>query len=197
MTGYEHLLLFGSVMVAAWLLFTYMWPRMMLYVYKRAILVKGGGDGPIPVNTLYTEPQTLFADPLHPPASASWLMTTGVNRDTLPTVGWLDLSKGPQVLHVPDMAGRYYSVQFTDPSNNTNFAYVGKRTTGTEAGDFLITKPNWNGVVPQGMTQISSSNNSVLVLGRTLVESDSDLPIAYNLAKQLQLMPLSGRQPSP
>jgi hypothetical protein len=197
MTGYEHLLLFGSVMVAAWLLFTYLWPRMMLYVYKRAILVKGGGDGPIPVNTLYTEPQTLFADPLHPPASASWLMTTGVNRDTLPTVGWLDLSKGPQVLHVPDMAGRYYSVQFTDPSNNTNFAYVGKRTTGTEAGDFLITKPNWNGVVPQGMTQISSSNNSVLVLGRTLVESDSDLPIAYNLAKQLQLMPLSGRQPSP
>jgi hypothetical protein len=197
MTGYEHLLLFGSVMVAAWLLFTYMWPRMMLYVYKRAILVKGGGDGPIPVNTLYTEPQTLFADPLHPPASASWLMTTGVNRDTLPTVGWIDLSKGPQVLHVPDMAGRYYSVQFTDPSNNTNFAYVGKRTTGTEAGDFLITKPNWNGVVPQGMTQISSSNNSVLVLGRTLVESDSDLSTAYGLAKQIQLMPLSGRQPSP
>jgi hypothetical protein len=197
MTGYEHLLLFGSVMVAAWLLFTYLWPRMMLYVYKRAILVKGGGDGPIPVNTLYTEPQTLFADPLHPPASASWLMTTGVNRDTLPTVGWLDLSKGPQVLHVPDMAGRYYSVQFTDPSNNTNFAYVGKRTTGTEAGDFLITKPNWNGVVPQGMTQISSPSNSVLVLGRTLVESDSDLSTAYGLAKQIQLMPLSGRQPSP
>jgi hypothetical protein len=197
MTGYEHLLLFGSVMVAAWLLFTYMWPRMMLYVYKRAILVKGGGDGPIPVNTLYTEPQTLFADPLHPPASASWLITTGVNRDTLPTVGWIDLSKGPQVLHVPDMAGRYYSVQFTDPSNNTNFAYVGKRTTGTEAGDFLITKPNWNGVVPQGMTQISSPSNSVLVLGRTLVESDSDLSTAYGLAKQIQLMPLSGRQPSP
>jgi hypothetical protein len=197
MTGYEHLLLFGSVMVAAWLLFTYLWPRMMLYVYKRAILVKGGGDGPIPVNTLYTEPQTLFADPLHPPASASWLMTTGVNRDTLPTVGWIDLSKGPQVLHVPDMAGRYYSVQFTDPSNNTNFAYVGKRTTGTEAGDFLITKPNWNGVVPQGMTQISSPSNSVLVLGRTLVESDSDLSTAYGLAKQIQLMPLSGRQPSP
>jgi hypothetical protein len=60
-------------------------------------------------------------------------MNTGVNRDTLLTVGWLALSKGPQILHVPEMAGRYYSVQFTDPSNNTNFAYVGKRTTGTEA----------------------------------------------------------------
>ena len=103
----------------------------MLYAYKRAILVKGFGDGPIPVNTLYTEPQALFADPLHPPASASKVATTGVNRDTLLTVGWLDLAKGPLVLHVPNMSGRYYSVQFTDPSNNTNFAYVGKRTTGT------------------------------------------------------------------
>ena len=73
------------------------------------------------------------------PASVSNLMTTGVNHNTLLTVGWLDLSKGPQVLHVPDMAGRYYSVQFTDPSDNTNFAYVGTRTTGTQAGDYLIT----------------------------------------------------------
>jgi hypothetical protein len=196
MMGYEHLLIFGSVMVAAWLLFTYLWPRMMLYAYKRAILVRGGGDGPIPINTLYTEPQALFADPIHPPASASKLMTTGVNRDTLPTVGWLHLGKGPQVLHVPDMAGRYYSVQFTNPSNNTNFAYVGKRTTGTEAGDYLITGPGWKGQVPSGMKQISSPNNSVLVLGRVLVESDSDLSTAYELSKQIQLTPFAGGQRS-
>jgi hypothetical protein len=190
MTSLQHLLVFGSVMVVAWLLFTYLWPRMLLYVYKRAILVNGGGDGPIPVNTLYTEPQTLFADPLHPPASASKLFTTGVNRDTLLTVGWLDLTKGPQVLHVPDMAGRYYSVQFTDPSKNTNFAYVGKRTTGTKSGDYFITRPGWKEAVPDGVTQISSPNNSVLVIGRVLVESDSDLPSAYALSKQIRLAPL-------
>src|SRR5450759_4144884 len=125
MQYYQHLLIIGAVMVVVWCLFIYFWPRMLLSVFKRAILVKGFGDGPIPVNTLYTEPQTLFADPLHPPASASKLATTGVNRDTLMTAGWLDLSKGPQVLYVPDMDGRYYSVQFTDPSKNTNFAYVG------------------------------------------------------------------------
>ena len=193
--GYQHLLIFGSVLVAAWLLVIYFWPRMLLYVYQRAILVKGFGDGPIPVNTLYTEPQALFADPLHPPASGSNLMTTGVNHDTLLTGGVLDLRKGPQILHVPDMAGRYYSVQFTDPSNNTNFAYVGKRTTGTTAGDYLISGPGWKGAVPQGMTQISSPNNSVLVLGRTLVESDSDLPTVYGLAKQIQLTPVSNWQP--
>jgi hypothetical protein len=194
--NYEHLLIFGSVMVAAWFLFTYFWPRMLLSVFKRAILVKGFGDGPIPVNSLYTEPPAFFADPIHPPASASKLATTGVNRDTLMTAGWLDLSKGPQVLHVPDMAGRYYSVQFTDPSKNTNFAYVGKRATGTQAGDYLVSGPGWEGQVPGGMTQISSPNNSVLVFGRTLVESDSDLSTAYALSKQIQLTPLSGWQHS-
>ena len=195
MTHMEHLLLFGSIMVASWFLFTYLWPRMLLYVYKRGILVNGFGEGPIPINTLYTEPQTLFADPLHPPASASKLITTGVNRDTLLTAGWLNLSKGPQVLHVPDMVGRYYSVQFTDPSKNTNFAYVGTRTTGMQAGDYLITGLGWKGQEPSGMTQISSPNNSVLVIGRVLVESDSDLSTAYDLSKQIQLTPLNHWQP--
>jgi hypothetical protein len=192
MTPTGHLLLFSSILVAAWFSFTYFWPRMLLSVYKRGILVKGFGDGPIPVNTLHTEPQALFADPLHPPASASKLATTGVNRDTLLTTGWLDLSKGPQVLHVPEMAGRYYSVQFTDPSNNTNFAYVGKRTTGTQAGDHLISGPGWKGEVPGGMPQISSPNNSVLVIGRVFVENDSDLSPAYDLSKQIQVTSLSG-----
>jgi hypothetical protein len=195
MEYYQHLLLFGSFMVVGWFLFIYYWPRIVLYVFKRAILVKGFGDGPIPINTLYTEPQTLFADPLHAPASASNVATTGVNRDTLLTVGWLDLSKAPQVLRVPDMAGRYYSVQLTDPSTNTNFAYVGKRTTGTEAGDYLIGGPRWKGAVPTGMAQISSPNDSVLVIGRVFVAGDSDLPTAHALTKQIQLVAFSSRPP--
>ena len=192
---HEHLFITGSFMAVGWFLFIYFWPCIVLYVYKRAILVKGFGDGPIPVNTLHTEPQTLFADPLHLPASASKLATTGVNRDTLLTVGWLDLSKGPLVLHVPDMAGRYYSVQFTDPLNNTIFAYVGKRTTGTEAGDYLVSGPRWKGVVAEGVTKIVSPNNSVLLIGRVLVEGDGDLSTAYGLAKQIQLTPQSRWRP--
>lgn len=186
----EHLLIFGGVCVATWLLFIYFWPQMIDSVFKRAILVTGFGEGPVPINTLYTEPQALFADPLHPPASASKLATTGVNRDTLLTIGCLNLRQGPQVLHVPDMAGRYYSVQFNDPSNNTNFAYVGKRATGTKAGDYLLTGPDWRGPAPSGMTQIPSPNNAVLVIGRVFVENDSDISTAYDLAKQIQLAPL-------
>jgi hypothetical protein len=191
----KHLLIFGPVCITTWFLLIYFWPRMMLYAYKRAILVKGFGDGPIPINTLYTEPQALFADPLHPPASAPKVATTGVNRDTLLTVGWLDLNKGPQILHVPHMAGRYYSVQFTDPSNNTNFAYVGKRTTGTDFGDYLISGPHWNGVMPERMTKIVSPNNSVLVIGRVLVKGDDDLSTAYAVTKQIQVVPLTVWQP--
>ncbi len=190
---YQHLLLFSAICIATWFLFTYFWPRLLLSVYKRAALSQGFGDGPIPINTLYTQSQALFADPLHvslPPGSSK-LMSYGTNRDTLYVLGVLDLSKGPQVLHAPDMAGRYYSVQFTDPSKNSNFAYVGKRTTGTKAGEYLITGRNWQGAVPPGMTQISSPNDSVLVVGRVFVQDNSDLPTAYGLAKQIQLSPLS------
>jgi hypothetical protein len=187
----QNLLIFAAVVVVVWCLVIYLWPSMLLSVYKRAILGKGAGGGPIPVNTLYSEPQAVFADPLHTLASAPRVMTSGVNRDTLMTLGWLDLRKGPLVLHVPDMNDRYYSVQFTDPSKNTVFAYVGKRTTGTQAGDYVITGPGWKGQVPGGMKQIASPKHGVIVIGRVLVESDSDVATAYELSKQIQLRPLS------
>ncbi len=43
------------------------------------------------------------------------------------------------------------------------------------------------------MKQISSPNNSVLVIGRVLVYSESELLTAYNLAKQMRRMPFSSR----
>lgn len=190
MPGYVHLLIIGMVVVAAWLLGTYLLPRLMLLPYKKAILSQGIADGPIPVNTLYVQPQELFVNPFMPlPAGASNLLSYGTNRDTLYVFGWLDLSKGPQALHVPDMGDRYYSVQLTDPAKNTNFAYVGTRTTGSGAGDYLITGPGWSGQVPAGMAQVSSPNKAVLVAGRVFVDNDEDVPAAYGLAQQVQIRP--------
>ena len=198
---HKHLMTFGSVMVVAWvvgtILFIFFWPHLVSNHFRKAIVDQGFGDGPIPINTLYTEPQKLFGDPLHtslPPGSSN-LMSVGVNHDTLLTVGWLDLNKGPQVLHVPEFSGRYYSVQFTDPLN-LDFAYVGTRSTGTQTGDYLITGMDYKGQVPAGMKQISSPSNSVLVIGRVLVYSDNDLSTAYNLTKQIQIVPLTTRQTS-
>jgi len=91
---------------------------------------------------------------------------------------------------VPNFSGSYYSVQFTDPFDVV-FAYVGKRITGTRAGDCPITGPGWTGQVPGGMTQITSPDDSVLVLDRILVYNDSDISTAYAIAKQIQPMPLN------
>ncbi len=188
----QHWLIFGVFMVSAWCVLIYLWPSLLLSVYKRAILVKGFGDGPIPVNTLYTQPEKSFAEPLTlqtgPGANA---VSAGVNHDTLLTIGWLDLSKEPLVLHVPDMDERYYSVQLTDPTKNTNFAYVGKRTTGTQAGDYLITGRGWNGQAPSGMKRLSSPKDGVLLVGRVLVLNDNDVATAYELSKMIELRPLS------
>ncbi len=148
--GGSGLIGFVVVAVIVWgvgtALFLYLWPTFAYSAYKRAVVQHGLGDGPIPVNKLYATP-TLSS----PAASNASLLATGTD-DVLYVGGWLDLSNGPLVLHVPDMAGRYYSVQFTDPSDGTNFAYVGKRTTGTEAGDYLMSGPGWKGTVPQAMT---------------------------------------------
>ena len=176
------------VAVVVWglgtVVFVYLWPTFTYSAYKRAVVRHGLGGGPIPVNTLYAVPTRVS-----PAASNASLLATGTD-DVLYVGGWLDLATGPLVLHVPDMAGRYYSVQFTDPSDGADFAYVGTRTTGTAAGEYLISGPGWKGTVPQGMAQIASPNNAVLVVGRVFVESDSDLPTAYGLAQQIQLTPL-------
>ncbi len=165
--------------------FIVLWPRLTVGGYKRAILRRGLGGGPIPINTLYAEPSVSSAS-----ASSGSLMGTGTD-DLLYIAGWLDLKDGPRVLHVPEMAGRYYSVQFTDPSSGANFAYVGTRTTGTAAGDYLLCAPGWKGTAPGGMTRIASPNHSVLVIGRVFVASDRDQPAAYALAQQIQLAPLA------
>jgi hypothetical protein len=189
--GWRAFITYAAVAAIVWVLgtfvFLYFWPSFTYSAFKRAALKHGLGGGAIPVNTLYAVP-----DRVSPEASDASLLATGTD-DLLYIGGWLDLAQGPLVLHVPEMAKRYYSVQFTDPSDGTNFAYVGTRTTGTAAGDYLISGPGWKGTASHGMTLIPSPHQSVLVIGRVFVENDSDLPAAYGLSKQIQLTPLGRR----
>ena len=191
-----HLLTFAVTVLVVWGVGAYagiyFFPLVAYHRVETAVVTHGlGGAGStgIPLNTLYT--QATLASP-----TQSNSLESTENRDTLYTVGGLDLSTGPEVLHVPDMAGRYYSVQLTDPWG-TDFAYVGRRTTGTAAGEYLITGPGWQGTVPAGMQQIAAPDNTVLVIGRTLVAGDGDLATAYELAKQIQITPLSRGSPRP
>src|SRR5579872_3391008 len=184
--GKAHVLTFAITLLVVWgagaFAYVFFSPRVTYSALEQVIVHNGlGGSGApnIPINTLYTMPT------LATPSKTNTLESTG-NRDTLYTVGWLDLSSGPEVLHVPDMGGRYYAVQFTDPWG-TVFAYVGRRTTGTQAGDYLISGPGWSGTAPNGMRQIAAPDNTVLLIGRTLVANDADLAAAYALASQIQV----------
>jgi len=180
--------------VIVWLIgafvFIYVWPRITVAGFKRAILNRGLGGGPIPINSLYAVP-----DRSSQSALSGSLMAVGTD-DLVYLGGWLDLEKGPQVLHVPEMAGRYYSIQFTDSTSGASVAYVGKRTTGTAAGDFLICLRTWNGSAPAGTTRIDVPHGSALVIGRVFAADDDDRHVAYALAQQIQLAPLDNR-PSP
>jgi hypothetical protein len=111
------------------------------------------------------------------------------NNDTLYSSAWLDLSQEPIVLDVPDTAGRYYVMQFMDFHTN-NFAYVGKRTTGTAAGTYAVAGPHWNGTLPPGVQRIDSPTNDVWLLGRTLVDGEDDLPAVHALQDRYRLTPL-------
>jgi hypothetical protein len=188
---HKHLFTFCTVTIVAWVLGTcalvYFYPHMFYNAARRAIVKRGLGikAGRIPVNTLYATPA--LASPLL--SNSIWVRTG--NRDTLYTVGVLDLSKGPEMLHVPEMAGRYYSIEFVDPRLDV-FADVGRRTTGTRAGDYLVSGPRWQGKLPDSVTQIASPDNSVLLIARVLVKSDSDLTTAYGLAKEIELTPFTG-----
>ena len=165
----------------------YLWPRITVSGFKRAILNRGLGGGPIPINALYA-----VADRPSQSAASGGLMAVGTD-DLLYIGGWVDLGGGPRLLHVPEMNGRYYSLQFTDPDSGANFAYVGTRATGTDAGDFLLCERTWTGGVPDGMTRIEIPHRSALVIGRVFAADDRDRRTAYALARQIQLTPLGDR----
>ncbi|MET9090827.1 DUF1254 domain-containing protein [Streptomyces cyaneofuscatus] len=116
-----------------------------------------------------------------------------VNNDTVYSIAQLDLSGGPLRLHVPDSGGAYYVLQFVDAWTN-NFAYVGRRATGTGEGEWLIVPPGWAGSVPDGVRGVVDAPTSVVtVAGRYACDGPGDLPRVRALQERLTLAPLDGR----
>ncbi|NJD33167.1 MAG: DUF1254 domain-containing protein [Gammaproteobacteria bacterium] len=121
---------------------------------------------------------------------ASFKDVVRANVDTLYSSAWLDLSKEPIVLSVPDTKGRYYLMPMMDAWTNI-FASPGKRTTGTKAGNFAVTGPGWTGTLPAGVTELKSPTNMVWIIGRTQTNGPKDYAAVHKIQDGFKLTPLS------
>lgn len=144
--------------------------------------VEGGGSLPIqaPYNAFaYARrllgPETKFVSP---------------NNDTLYLIAQCDVRQGPIALQVPDTQDRYYVLQFVDAWTN-NFAYIGRRATGTAEAEFLLADRDYQGEVPDGMTVLRAPTGVFTIVGRVQVDGEDDLPAVHALQDQFTLTPLS------
>jgi len=122
---------------------------------------------------------------------ASFKEVTAPNADTLYSTAWIDVSKEPYMLHVPDASGRYYLMPTLDGWTNV-FGSPGTRTTGTKAADFVITGPGYKGTLPKDVKEFRSSTNMVWILGRTYCDgTPADYDAVHTLQAKYSLTPLS------
>src|SRR5215472_11504509 len=124
----------------------------------------------------------------YPPANYKTVVR--VNFDTLYSIAWLDLTKEPMIVSVPDTNGRYYLLPMLDMWTDV-FASPGWRTTGTQAGNFLITPPGWTGDTPSGMTRINAPTPYVWIIGRTKTDGPQDYDAVHKIQAGYKITPVS------
>jgi hypothetical protein len=112
------------------------------------------------------------------------------NNDTLYLVAMCDVRQGPLVLHVPETHDRYYVLQFVDAWTN-NFAYIGRRATGTTETRYVLAAHDFQGDAPDGMTVVRAPSGVFAIVGRIAVDGVADLPTVHALQDQFTLTPLS------
>ena len=113
------------------------------------------------------------------------------NSDTPYSFLGADLRAEPLVISVPAVPDRYYSLQFIDMYTH-NFAYVGSRATGKQAGNYLLAGPRWKGEMPKGIESvIRSETDLAFVLYRTQLFGKDDLAKVQQIQAGYKAQPLS------
>jgi len=122
------------------------------------------------------------------------------NSDTPYSMVFMDLRAEPLVLSVPAVdKSRYYAVQLTD-NNTYNFGYIGTRSTGTHAGDYMVVGPDWKGETPPGIKQAFRSTTAfAAAIFRTQLFNAADMQNVVKVQAGYKAQPLSAylKEPAP
>jgi hypothetical protein len=170
--------------------YIYFYPLVTMDVTRKQLtnVEPGKGIG-APMNVLFSVPTFPTAD---------MKQVVRPNFDTLYSFGYLDLTKGPMVVSVPDTDGRYYLLPMLDMWTDV-FASPGWRTTGTQAANFLITPRGWSGTIPAEFTKIEAPTPYVWIIGRTKTDGPQDYDAVHKVQAGYKITPLSewGKSPEP
>src|SRR6476619_2074286 len=144
-----------------------------------------------PMNTFVNVPE-------YPPANFKGVVRS--NFDTLYSAAWLDMTREPVVITVPDTNGRYYLLPMLDMWSDV-FASPGWRTTGTKAGTFLITPAGWRPdlrdrfaeefKLPKDTQRIEAPTPYVWIIGRTKTDGPPDYDPVRKIQAYLNITLLS------
>lgn len=111
------------------------------------------------------------------------------NFDTLYSTSWLDLTKGPVIVSVPDTDGRYYLLPMLDMWTDV-FASPGWRTTGTKAMNFALVPPKWEGQLPRDVQRIDAPTPYLWIIGRTKTDGPKDYEAVHKIQAGFKATPL-------
>jgi hypothetical protein len=144
--------------------------------------------------------------PAYPPADFKGVVR--VNFDTLYSIAWLDLTNEPVIVSAPNTDGRYYLLPMLDMWTDV-FASPGWRTTGTQAGTFMVTPPGWRPdlrdrfieefKLPKDTQRIEAPTPYVWIIGRTKTDGPADYDAVHKIQAGYKIAQLSvfGRSSAP
>jgi hypothetical protein len=118
----------------------------------------------------------------------TWVVSP--NNDTQYSRGFLDLTDEPIVLHIPEMGARRYWFPLGDMYHNL-YQSLDWQTIGPKGGDFALTAPGWQGVLPDDLVRIEMTTPMMWTLGRVTVNGEKDVPAVNALQDKTFLVPLS------
>jgi hypothetical protein len=173
--------------------YVYFYPLITMDVTRKQFtnIEPGKELGKGPMNTFNDVPE-------YPPANFKGVVRP--NFDTLYSISYLDMTKEPVVVSVPDTNGRYYLLPMLDMWSDV-FASPGWRTTGTQAGNFLVTPPGWRPdlrdrfveefKLPKDTQRIDAPTPYVWIVGRTKTDGPSDYDAVHKIQAGFKVTLLS------